>query len=90
MRHWGAKWTFWDPYGFDRLWYRGTDIAEEGSCTDTASETKELYWIDCIVWNGQLFEMYVIKMKKEKKEKWNYYSNNNNNNNNNNKTDILT
>ena len=33
----------------------GTDTAEEGSITDTASESEAFHWIDCIVWNGQLF-----------------------------------
>ena len=32
-----------------------TDIAEVGSSTDTASESKAFHWIDCIVWHGQLF-----------------------------------
>ena len=32
-----------------------TDTAEEGSSTNTASESEAVYWIDCIVWNGQLF-----------------------------------
>ena len=31
----------------------GTDIAEEGSITNAASEV--FHWISCINWNGQLF-----------------------------------
>ena len=33
----------------------GTDIPEAGSITDTESESEAFHWINCIVWNGQLF-----------------------------------
>ena len=32
-----------------------TDTAKEVSSTDTASESEEFHWIDCIIWNVQLF-----------------------------------
>ena len=43
----------------------GTDTAEEGKSTDTASGSEAFHRIDYIVWNN-ILKMYEIKMKKGK------------------------
>ena len=47
----------------------GNDTVEEGSSTDTASEEVEFFWINCIVWNGQMFSNVCNKDKKERNKK---------------------